>query len=253
MSGIDVVFHQAAIPSVDLSITDPVGSSNVNISGTINLLEAARVAGVKRFVFASSSAVYGDLVELPKTEQTELKTLSPYAAGKLVGEDYCRIYYELFGLETVALRYFNVYGPNQNSASDYAAVIPKFVNVLLSAGQPMIFGDGLQSRDFVYVDNVVSANLLASEAPDVAGKVYNVAGGVRYTLFDLLEELKELVGVDVEPIFKPEKQGDIKHSGADTSLAEKELGFEITVDFREGLRRTIEYFKSRIPEKAPTR
>lgn len=252
MSGVDVVFHQAAIPSVELSIADPVGSSEVNISGTINLLEAARVAGIKRFVFASSSAVYGDLADLPKTEQSELKSLSPYAAAKLVGEDYCRIYYELYGLETVVLRYFNVFGSNQNPASDYAAVIPKFVNVLLTAGQPVIFGDGQQSRDFVYVDNVISANLLASEAPDVAGKVYNVAGGVRFTLFDLLEVLKELLGVDVEPAFKPEKQGDIRHSGADISLAEKELGFEITVDFREGLRRTIEYFRSRTPEKAPT-
>ncbi len=252
MSGVDIVIHQAAIPSVELSVADPVGSSEVNIFGTIGLLEAARAAKVKRFVFASSSAVYGDLPDLPKTEQSKTKTLSPYAASKLVGEYFCRIYYELYGLETVALRYFNVFGPNQSPASDYAAVIPKFVNALLASKQPIIFGDGLQSRDFVYVDNVVSANLLASEAPGVAGKMYNIAGGVRFTLLDLLEALRELLSVDIEPIFKPEKQGDIKHSGADTSLAEKELGFRIDVDFREGLNRTIEYFRSRIPESAPT-
>jgi nucleoside-diphosphate-sugar epimerase len=251
--GMDYVIHQAAIASVESSIEDPVGSSAVNISGTLNLLEACKREGVKRFLLASSAAVYGNLPSLPKKEDSELQTLSPYAAAKLTSEHYCRIYNDLFGLETVALRYFNVFGRNQDPASEYAAVIPKFINALLLGKRPVIFGDGLQTRDFVFVDNVVSANLLAVESKDAVGKVINIASGRKYTLLDLLAALQELMGVEVEPVFEKEKPGDIRHSVADISMATKLLGYDIVTDFKEGLRHTIEYFKTVIPQQIRAR
>jgi UDP-glucose 4-epimerase len=248
MRGADYVIHDAAVASVEFSVADPIGSSEVNINGTIHLLEAARKAGVKRFVFASSAAVYGDLPELPKREDSQLKTLSPYAASKLVSEYYCRIYNDLYGLETVCLRYFNVFGPNQDPASEYAAVIPKFINALLEDRSPTIFGDGMQTRDFVFVDDVVSANLSALETPGVSGRSYNIAGGRQYTLHDLLNALKEITGSAAEPVYKPEKPGDIKHSAADISLAKKCLRYEAKIDFKEGLRKTLAYFKNIAPQ-----
>jgi UDP-glucose 4-epimerase len=251
--GVDHVIHQAAIASVESSIEDPVGSSEVNINGTLKLLEACKREGVKRFVMASSAAVYGNIPSLPKTEDSEVQALSPYAAAKLTGEHYCRIYHDLFGLETVALRYFNVFGRNQDPASEYAAVIPKFINALLLGKPPVIYGDGLQTRDFVFVDNVVSANLLAVESKDAAGKVINIASGRKYTLLDLVAALRELMGVDIEPIFEKEKPGDIRHSVADISKATKLLGYDILTDFKEGLRHTIEYFKTMVPRQVRAR
>jgi UDP-glucose 4-epimerase len=253
VSGMDYVIHLAAIASVESSIEDPVGSTEVNIGGTLNLLEACKREGIKRFVLASSAAVYGNLPSLPKTEDSDLQTLSPYAASKLTSEHYCRIYHDLFGLETVALRYFNVFGRNQDPASEYAAVIPKFINALLLGKPPVIFGDGLQTRDFVFVDNVVSANLLAVESKDAAGNVVNIASGQKYTLLDLLAALRELMGVDVEPIFKKEKPGDIRHSVADISRATKLLGYDILTDFKQGLRHTIGYFKAMVPQQVRAR
>ncbi|MCK4656359.1 MAG: SDR family oxidoreductase [candidate division Zixibacteria bacterium] len=251
--GVDHVIHQAAIASVESSIEDPVGSSEVNINGTLKLLEACKREGVKRFVMASSAAVYGNIPSLPKTEDSEVQALSPYAAAKLTGEHYCNIYHDLFGLETVALRYFNVFGRNQDPASEYAAVIPKFINALLLGKPPVIYGDGLQTRDFVFVDNVVSANLLAVESKDAAGKVINIASGRKYTLLDLVAALWELMGVDIEPIFEKEKPGDIRHSVADISKATKLLGYDILTDFKEGLRHTIEYFKTMVPRQVRAR
>ncbi len=253
VTGMDYVIHQAAIASVESSIEDPVGSSEVNIIGTLNLLEACRRGGVKKFVLASSAAVYGNIPSLPKTEDSEVQALSPYAAAKLTSEHYCSIYHDLFGLETVALRYFNVFGRNQDPASEYAAVIPKFINALLSGKPPVIYGDGLQTRDFVFVDNVVSANLLAVESKNAAGKVINIASGRKYTLLDLLAALRELMGVDVEPIFEEEKPGDIRHSVADISKATELLSYDILTDFKEGLRHTIEYFKTMVPRQVRAR
>jgi nucleoside-diphosphate-sugar epimerase len=252
MKDVDVVLHQAEIPSVEISVNDPVISSEVNIMGTVNLLESARRMQVSRFVYASTSAVYGDLPDLPKTERSKSKTLSPYAAAKLVGENYCKIYTELFGLETVSLRYFNIFGPNQDPRSEYSAVIPRFVYALISGNKPTVFGDGRQSRDFLHVKNVVDANLLAARIPGIAGRVYNVAGGTNVDLLNLLETLSEILGVSVEPEFQDEKPGDIRHSWADITLSQKELGFSIRVGFREGLEDTITYFKSLAQKPAST-
>jgi UDP-glucose 4-epimerase len=251
--GMDHVIHLAAIASVESSIQDPVGSSEVNINGTLNLLEACKREGIKRFVLASSAAVYGNIPSLPKTEDSEVQALSPYAAAKLTSEHYCSIYHDLFGLATVALRYFNVFGRNQDPASEYAAVIPKFINALLVGKPPIVYGDGLQTRDFVFVDNVVSANLLAVESKDAVGKVINIASGRKYTLLDLLAGLQELMGVGVEPIFEKEKPGDIRHSVADISKATNLLGYDILTDFKEGLRHTIEYFKTTVPRPVRAR
>jgi len=243
MSGVDVVLHHAAIPSVVVSVEDPVGSTDVNIGGTVNILDAARNNNVKRFVFASSAAVYGDLPDLPKSEKSELKPLSPYAAAKLTGEYYCKIYYELYDLETVCLRYFNVFGPNQDPKSEYAAVIPNFINALLTGNNPRIYGDGLQTRDFVSVRNVVNANLAAVQSKDAVGESINVACGEKHTLLDLLNVLKDLIDSDVDHIFEAEKPGDIKHSLAAIDKARKLLGYSLEQSFEDGLRETTEYFR----------
>ncbi|MFH1892118.1 MAG: SDR family oxidoreductase [Candidatus Zixiibacteriota bacterium] len=249
MKNVDYVLHQAAIASVELSVKDPVGSTEVNIGGTLNVLEASKRAGIERLVFASSAAVYGDLPDLPKSECSLLKVLSPYAAAKLAGEHYCRIYSELFGLETVCLRYFNIFGPYQDPNSDYSAVIPKFIECLLSGNQLRMFGDGEQSRDFLYIDNVVSANLLATKSNDAVGESINIAAGKRFNLLELLDILKNITTVDAEPLFEAEKPGDIKHSVADISKAKKLLRFDVDVDFREGLARTVEHFRTKTPAR----
>lgn len=243
MSGVDYVLHHAAIPSVVESVEDPVGSTDVNVGGTINILDAARRNEVRRVVFASSAAVYGDLPDLPKSEKSELKPLSPYAAAKLTGEYYCKVYSELYGLETVCLRYFNVFGPNQDPQSEYAAVIPKFINALLCGEKPRIYGDGLQTRDFVSVRNIVNANLAALKSTKAVGESINVACGVQNSLLDLLDVLKGLIHADVEHVFEDEKPGDIKHSVAAIDKARDLLGYELQETFEEGLDQTIDYFR----------
>jgi len=236
----DVLFHQAALPSVPRSVQDPLASNGSNVVGTLNVLLAARDNGIRRVVFASSSSVYGANPVLPKREDMVTLPLSPYAVGKLAGEGYCRSFSEVYGLETVALRYFNVFGPGQDPASQYAAVIPRFITAV-KAGRPVvIFGDGEQSRDFTFVSNAVDANLLAAEAQGVAGRVFNVACGQRSTLNNLIDELRHLTGEAFVPRHEPSRAGDVRDSLADLSLAHRELGYVPLVDFREGLRLTAE-------------
>lgn len=242
VNGVDYVLHQGAIPSVPRSVSDPIGSNEANINGTLNLLVAARDAGVKRVVYASSSSVYGDTPTLPKIEDMPTNPLSPYALTKLAGEYYCRMFYSLFGLETVTLRYFNVFGPRQDPTSQYSAVIPKFLSLMLEDRRPVMNGDGLQSRDFTYVANNVSANLLACIRPNVAGEILNIACGESFTLLELVDSLNRIAGKSIEPVFAPAQPGDIKHSLAGIEKAESLLGFKPTVGFREGLERTAAWF-----------
>lgn len=244
MKGIDYVLHQAALPSVPRSVDNPLTSNVVNIDGTLNVLEAARQAGVKKLVTASSSSVYGESEELPKHEEMIPSPLSPYAITKLTNEYYCRVYWQLYKLPTVCLRYFNVFGPRQDPNGDYAPVIPKFIQAMAKGRQPVIFGDGEQSRDFTYVENAVQANLLAAENDDIAGDVFNVACGAQYTLNDLVAKLKEIMKVAVDPIYDPPRPGDIKHSFAAIDKL-KRFGYNPTVMFDEGLRRTVEFFAGR--------
>jgi len=243
MQGVDYVLHEAAIPSVQRSVDDPIASNDVNICGILNLLVAARDAGVKRFVYAASSSAYGDSPTLPKVETMPTKPLSPYAITKLVGEQYCRVFHEIYGLETVALRYFNVFGKRQDPTSHYSAVIPKFISALLENRPPTIHGDGEQSRDFTFIDNVVNANLLACKASDAPGKVFNIACGERFTLNQLLEILADLVGSGVDAVHEDPRQGDVRHSLADITLAKDVLGFNPSIGFKDGLERTLEFFK----------
>lgn len=241
VQGVDYVLHQGAIPSVPRSVADPIGSNEAGITGTLNLLVAARDAGVKRLVYASSSSVYGNSPTLPKHEQMGTHPLSPYALTKLAGEHYLRIFTELFGLETVSLRYFNVFGPRQDPGSQYAAVIPKFITAMLRGERPVIYGDGLQSRDFTYVSNNVNANLLACTAAGVAGQVFNIACGERFSLLDLVEAINGILGTSIEPILEDERPGDVKHSLADISRARDAMGFEPIVTFTEGLERLVRW------------
>lgn len=243
VAGVDYVVHQAALASVPRSIDNPTASNQVNVQGTLNLLEAARRHGVKRFVYASSSSVYGDSEELPKVETMPTNPKSPYAVTKLAGEWYCRVFSEIFGLPTVSLRYFNVFGPRQDPNSQYSAVIPIFVKHLIGGTAATIFGDGEQSRDFTFVDNVVSANILGCQANLGGARVYNVACGDRYTLNHLYARLKKLIGSGVEPNYGPPRTGDVKHSMAAVGRAEKELGYKTIVDFEEGLDRTVRWYK----------
>ena len=214
MKGVYVVFHEAALGSVPRSVADPVTTHDVNITGTLNVLLAARDAGVRRVVYASSSSVYGETKELPKVEEIKPQPLSPYALSKLAGEHYIKIFNHVYGFEAVSLRYFNIFGPRQDPESQYAAVIPRFVTALQTGKQPVIYGDGMQSRDFTYVENVVEANLLASEAENVAGGVFNIACGGRFTLLELLSKLKEIIGSDIDPIHEPARAGDVRDSQA---------------------------------------
>jgi UDP-glucose 4-epimerase len=243
VAGVDFVLHQAARPSVQLSVNDPLATDAVNVRGTLNMLLAARDAGVRRFVFASSSAVYGESEELPKRENMATAPISPYGVSKLAGEAYCQAFHASYGMPTVALRYFNVFGPRQDPRSHYAAVVPLFTTALLTGQPPTIFGDGLQSRDFSYVSNVVDANILACQARGVVGQVFNIACNRQHSLLDLLSTLKGLVGADIAPIFAPARAGDIKHSLADTAKARLMLGYEPAVGFHEGLVRTVLWYR----------
>ncbi len=242
MDGIDYVFHEAALPSVPRSVSTPIETNDVNINGTLNVLFAAKEKGVKRVVYAGSSSAYGESEVLPKVETMKPAPLSPYAVNKLTGEYYCQVFYRVYGLETVVLRYFNVFGPKQDPTSYYSAVIPKFINLIKKGKSPVIFGDGEQSRDFSYIENVVSANLLASKAPKAPGEVFNVACGERITLNKLTEEMKKILNADVDVLHGEERVGDIKHSLADIAKAEKLLGYEVKVNVIDGLKKTIDYF-----------
>jgi nucleoside-diphosphate-sugar epimerase len=243
VAGCEVVFHQAALPSVPRSVQDPLTSNASNVIGTLNVLLASRDHGVRRVIYASSSSVYGSNPELPKREEAAAVPISPYATAKLAGEGYARSFHGVYGLETVALRYFNVFGPRQDPTSQYSAVIPNFITALSTGRSPVIFGDGEQSRDFTYVANVVQANVLAMEAADVGGKVYNVACGERVTLNRLVAELRDLLGAEVDPVYAAPRPGDITHSLADVSRAREELDYEPTVQLREGLERTIQHIR----------
>lgn len=244
--GIDHVLHEAAIPSVPKSILDPIGSNRANIDGTVNLLVAARDAKVKRVVYAASSSAYGDTPTLPKHEAMPSSPISPYAVAKLAGELYMVSFYRCYGLETVCLRYFNIFGPRQDPSSPYSGVLAKFSTQMLRGEQPTILGDGETSRDFTFIDNAVSANLLACSAPaaDCAGRVFNCATGRRISLNQTFEALKELTGYRGAANYAPERSGDIKHSLADMSEAQKRLGYKVLVDFEEGLRRTVDWYKT---------
>jgi len=244
VEGVDFVFHQAALASVQRSVEDPLTSNEVNVKGTLNVLVAARDAGVKRVVYAASSSAYGDTEVLPKREDMPPKPLSPYAIQKWVGEQYCRVFASLFGLDTVALRYFNVFGPRQDPNSDYAAVIPIFVSRLLAGSEPTIYGDGEQSRDFTFIENVVDANLKACEGGPKGGAVVNVACGARYTLNELFEHVRGMLGSSKSPRYAAPRVGDVRHSMADITLARQLLGFEPKVDFVTGLRRTVEWYRT---------
>ena len=245
LDGVEVVFHEAAIPSVPRSVEAPKQTHVASVDGTFSLLMAARDNRVRRVVYAASSSAYGDQPTLPKAEQMLPDPLSPYAVAKLVGEYYCQVFTRVYGLETVSLRYFNVFGPRQDPGSQYSGVVSRFISALLSDERPVIYGDGEQSRDFTYIDNVVAANLSAASAKDASGKVINVANGQRITLNELLAELKDLTGKqDVTAEYKEPRVGDVKHSLADITLAREFLGYESKVELREGLQRTIDWWKN---------
>ncbi len=243
--GVDYVLHQAALPSVPRSIENPLLTSEINITGTLNLLIASRDAKVKKFVFASSSSVYGNDPLLPKKEDMRAEPLSPYALSKLVGEMYCRVFSQIYALSTVSLRYFNVFGPRQDPLSQYAAVIPNFIVKLLKGERPVIYGDGDQSRDFTYVSNVVEANILASKAEDLSGEIINIACGKRTTVNTLAEKISKILNKDISPSHDKPRPGDVKHSYADVSRAERFLNYVPKVSFDEGLKKTIQWYKER--------
>ncbi|MEQ8789429.1 MAG: SDR family oxidoreductase [Pirellulaceae bacterium] len=244
VAGVDCIFHQAALASVPLSVDAPLATNAACVTGTLTLLDEARKAGVRRVVYAASSSAYGDQPYASKRECDPPAPLSPYAAAKLAAEHYCQAFYRTYGLETVCLRYFNVFGPRQDPGSPYSAVIPLFIMSLLKGDRPTIYGDGEQTRDFTFVANVVQGNLLAAEADDVAGRTMNLANGRSLSLLDLLRSLNHLLGTDVQPIFKPARAGDVRDSLADITLARKYLAYEPQVGFDEGLRRSIDYYRS---------
>lgn len=246
--GMDYVLHQGAMPSVPKSVIDPIGSAEGNINATLNVLVAARDVGIKRVVYASSSSIYGDqAVEQPKVETMIPAPISPYGVAKMAAERYCQVFYSTYGLETVALRYFNVFGPRQDPESQYAAVIPNFVTALLAGKPPTVYGDGEQTRDFTYVANVVDANLRAATAPakGITGEVFNIAAGGQISLNELIEMLQEITGNAIEPHYDPPRAGDIKHSRADISKAQQQMGYEPRVAFLEGLTRTVAWYRER--------
>jgi len=248
VAGCEVVFHQAAHRAVLRSVEQPLDTDRANVGGTLTVLVAARDAGARRVVCASSSSVYGGAEQLPTPETAPLVPRSPYAVSKLAGEHYCRVFWELFGLETVALRYFNVYGPRQRPDSRYAAVIPLFVDALLRGLPPEVHGDGLQSRDFTFITDAVASNLRAAEAPaqQCAGRAYNVAGGASYSLLELIGILERLIGVEATPSHVAPRAGDVRHTRADVAAAAADLGHRPAVSFEEGLARTVEWFRSRM-------
>lgn len=244
MKGVDVVYHQAALASVPWSVEKPLDTNSVCVTGTVNVLDAARQADVRRVVFAGSSSAYGDQPKPSKQETDVTDPLSPYAAAKLAGEAYCKAFTKTYGLETVVLRYFNVFGTRQDPNSQYSAVIPIFVSKMVAGERPTVYGDGQQSRDFVYIENVVQCNLAAAEAPDAPGHIINVGCGLQFTLLQLVDAINEALGTSIEPIFEEARAGDVRESLADISVARSVLGYEPKVDFREGLRRSIEYYLS---------
>jgi UDP-glucose 4-epimerase len=243
VTGCEVVLHQAALPSVPRSIQDPLTSNATNVIGTLNVLLAARDHGIRRVVLASSSSVYGASPSLPKREDDPAQPISPYATAKLAAENYARSFHAVYGLETVALRYFNVFGPRQDPESQYAAVVPRFIAALLSGEQPVIFGDGEQSRDFTPVANVVQANILAMDAPNVAGRVYNIACGARVSVKQLADQIGSLLGCEVRPVYVAPRAGEVLHSLADLTRAREELGYEPAVGLEEGLKHTIAHVR----------
>ena len=244
VAGVDYVLHQAAIPSVPRSVKNPVESHRANVDGMLNVLIAARDAGVKRVVFAGSSSVYGDQPTLPKKEDMPTRPMTPYALQKLVSEQYGQMFTRLYGLEVVTTRYFNVFGPRQDPGSPYSGVISLFIKALIEGTRPVIYGDGGQTRDFTFVANVVDGVLRAAGAPDVGGEVFNVATGGRVSLNQLLAILKEILGSDVEPIYKDARAGDVRDSQADVAKAERLLGYRPTVTLEDGLRHTVAWFRS---------
>ncbi len=244
--GVEVVFHEGALPSVPKSVENPLASHQANVDGTFNLLLAARDAGVRRVVYAASSSAYGDTVELPKRETFLPSPLSPYAVNKLVGEYYCRCFSTCFALQTVSLRYFNVFGPRQDPASQYAAAIPAFVTAILKGVPPTIYGDGEQTRDFTYIDNVVHANLLAASAPDMKGEVLNIACGERVSVNQIIATINRLLGKSVKPRYVDSRPGDVKHSLADIGLAKKLIGYTPQVGFEQGLERAIDWYRRHV-------
>jgi UDP-glucose 4-epimerase len=241
---VEVIFHQAALASVPRSVDAPLDTNAVCVTGTVNLLDAARKAGVRRVVYAGSSSAYGDDPTPSKSENIVPAPISPYAAAKLAAEGYCRSFTATYGLETVTIRYFNVFGPRQDPESEYSAVIPIFVSMMLKGKRPTIFGDGLQSRDFTFVSDIVRGNLLAAEAADASGQVINVATGKQFTLLDLIASINKVLGTSIEPVFAPARAGDVRESLADISLAKKLLKFEPQVTFDDGLERSIAYYRS---------
>ena len=247
VQGASVIFHQAAMRSVPRSVADPLGANEHNVTGTLHVLEAARRAGVPRVVYASSSSVYGDRPELPKREDQPPAPISPYAVSKAAGEQYAAVWTRLYGVETVGLRYFNVFGPRQDPASEYAAVIPRFILWALRGAPLEVHGDGRQSRDFTYIDNVVDANVLAARAPKASGEAFNVGCGNRVSLLDIIARLERLLGHRLERRHAPGRAGDVPHTLADIGKAQRLLGYEAGVDFDEGLRRTVDYFKTASP------
>jgi nucleoside-diphosphate-sugar epimerase len=242
LTGVELIFHQAAIASVPRSLVDPLASHDVNATGTLGLLAAAKRAGARRVMYAASSSAYGDTPTLPKIETMPPAPLSPYAVSKLAAEHYCQVFAGAYGLETVCLRYFNVFGPGQDPSSEYAAVIPRFITAALAGRGVTIYGDGTQSRDFCYLDNVVQANLAAASAQDVSGGVFNVACGVATSLNEVVRLVAELVGHSVETTYAPGRVGDVKHSLADITAARERLGYRAAVSFSEGLRRTLSWY-----------
>jgi UDP-glucose 4-epimerase len=243
--GVDTVFHQAALPSVPRSVSHPLETHEHCVTGTLTMLVAAKDAGVRRVVYAASSSAYGEIQSDVKTEDMQPMPISPYGVAKLAGEYYCQAFYHTYGLETVCLRYFNVFGPRQDPTSQYAAVIPLFITAMLKGESPTIYGDGEQSRDFTYIDNVVHGNLLASAAPEAAGEVINLALGGSISLLNLMEKLNRLMGTDIQPIHAPPRAGDIKHSRAGIEKAQDLLDFAPIVDFDTGLLRTLQYYQGR--------
>jgi len=246
MKGIDVVFHHGAQVSVPASVEDPATTHRNCVDATFTLLMAARQAKIKRFVYAASSAAYGDDPVQPKVETMLPKPISPYAIGKLAGEYYCSVFFKVYGLETISLRYFNVFGPRQDPKSQYAAAIPAFVTMLLNNKQPTIYGDGEQTRDFTYIDNVVHANLLAANAPHTSGEVVNIASGTSVTVNETVTLIAKLLGKSIKPTYTAERAGDVKYSSADISLAKKIIGFEPVVPFNDGMANVIDWYRKAV-------
>jgi len=246
MKDIDVVLHQGALPSVPKSVADPAATHRHCVDATFTVLMAARDAGIKRFVYAASSSAYGDSPVLPKVETMPERPLSPYAVAKLTGEHYCSVFYKVFGLETISLRYFNVFGPYQDPTSQYAAAIPAFVTAILNDTPPTVYGDGLQSRDFTYIDNAVEANILAARAEQTTGQTVNIACGQAVTINQIIEMINEIVGKNIKPVYTAPRPGDVKHSLADITLAEKTIGYKPVVQFREGLELAIDWYRENL-------